>query len=109
MNLIQIIFDFFLILSCINLFVICDDFPSPRAAQASSLVNNKLYFFGGVFADNFTNEVWYLDLSNSFNLSVLPWHKDQGLPVAVAFASSCVSPIDNSSVFLIWWKHDTCL
>ncbi|RIB14216.1 hypothetical protein C2G38_1673973 [Gigaspora rosea] len=44
----------------------------------------------------------YLDLSNSFNLSVLPWHKEQeGLPVAVAFASSCVSPIDNSSVFLI--------
>ncbi|KAF0526950.1 galactose oxidase [Gigaspora margarita] len=31
---------------------------------------------------------------------MLPWHKDQGLPLAINYASSCVSPIDNS-VFLI--------
>ncbi|KAF0526946.1 galactose oxidase [Gigaspora margarita] len=102
MNLIQNIFDFFLILSFVNLFVICDDIPSPspRDSLASSLVNNKLYFFGGIGSE-LTNEVWYLDLSNSFNVSVPPWHKDKELPVAIAFASSCVSPIDNSLVFLI--------
>ncbi|KAF0526951.1 galactose oxidase [Gigaspora margarita] len=56
MNLIQSIFDCFLILSFVNLFVICDDFPL---------------------------------------------HKGKEMPLAVSFASSCVSPIDNSSVFLI--------
>ncbi|RIB14218.1 hypothetical protein C2G38_1674102 [Gigaspora rosea] len=101
MNLIQGIFGFFIILNFVNLFVICDDFPTPRGTQASSLVNNKLYFFGGSSGDNFTNEVWYLDLSNSFNVSLPPIHKGQEMPVAVSLASSCVSPIDNSSVFLI--------
>ncbi|KAF0526944.1 galactose oxidase [Gigaspora margarita] len=72
-----------------------------RVAQTSSLVNNKLYFFGGLSGDTFTNETWYLDLSNSFNVSMPPWHKGQETLVAVGFASSCVSPIDNSSVFLI--------
>ncbi|RIB12748.1 hypothetical protein C2G38_2199809 [Gigaspora rosea] len=46
---------------------------TPGSAQASSLVNNKLYFFGG----------------------------GQEMPVEVVFASSCVSPIDNSTIFLI--------
>ncbi|KAF0526945.1 galactose oxidase [Gigaspora margarita] len=101
MNLIQSIFNFFLTLSFVNLFVICDDVPSPRDAQTSSLVNNKLYFFGGSSVDNFTNHVWYLDLSNSFNVSVPPLYKGQEMLFAVSFASSCVSPIDNSSVFLI--------
>ncbi|KAF0538411.1 galactose oxidase [Gigaspora margarita] len=73
----------------------------PRYAQTSSFVNNKLYFFGGFIGDNVKNEVWYLDLSSSFNVSVPPWHKGQESPLAVNLASSCVSPIDNSSVFLI--------
>ncbi|KAF0526947.1 galactose oxidase [Gigaspora margarita] len=92
---------FVLILRYVNLFVICDDSPSPREAQTASLVNNKLYFFGGRdINNNPTNEVWYLDLSSPFNVSMLPWHKDQGLPLAINYASSCVSPIDNS-VFII--------
>ncbi|RIB12750.1 hypothetical protein C2G38_2041568 [Gigaspora rosea] len=102
MNFIQNIIYFFLILSHVNLFVIGDDYPSPRQDQTASLVNNKLYYFGGFSETNkdFINEVWYLDLSSPFNVSMPPWHKDQGLPPAINYASSCVSPIDNS-VFLI--------
>ncbi|KAF0526948.1 galactose oxidase [Gigaspora margarita] len=101
MNLIKNLIYFFLVLSHVNLFVISDDYPSSRWQQTASLVNNKLYYFGGIGEINYNsvNEVWYLDLSSPFNVSMPPWHKDQGLP-PIIYASSCVSPIDNS-VFLI--------
>ncbi|RIB14217.1 hypothetical protein C2G38_1673997 [Gigaspora rosea] len=102
MNFIQNIIYLFLILSHVNLFVIGDDYPSSREEQTASLVNNKLYYFGGFSETNndFINEVWYHDLSSPFNVSMPPWHKDQGFSPAISYASSCVSPIDNS-VFII--------
>ncbi|CAI2168470.1 3647_t:CDS:2 [Funneliformis geosporum] len=43
-------------------------------AHSSALVGNKLYFFGGERDDGFcTNEVFYLDASQSFNLVNPPW------------------------------------
>ncbi|CAI2194708.1 19075_t:CDS:2, partial [Funneliformis geosporum] len=49
--------------------------PEGRLSHYSVLVGNKLYFFGG-YVDNAkscTNQVFYLDLSQSFNLAVPPW------------------------------------
>ncbi|KAF0548085.1 galactose oxidase [Gigaspora margarita] len=72
----------------------------------------KLYFFGGDLsatdlyngnATNAINEVWYLDLSSSFNTTTPPWNKDVGMPLGYANGTSCVSPIDNS-VFLVGGK-----
>ncbi|RIB05655.1 hypothetical protein C2G38_2117871 [Gigaspora rosea] len=52
------------------------------------------------YASNVTNEVWYLDLSSSFNTATPPWNKDVGMPIGYFFGASCVIPIDNS-VFLV--------
>ncbi|RIB20759.1 hypothetical protein C2G38_1161037 [Gigaspora rosea] len=81
--------------------VICQDVPSPRREQASTLVGTRLYFFGGYTIINTSNEVWYLDLSSIFNIFTPPWHSDVAMPVGYNFGTSCLSPIDNSTVFLI--------
>ena len=91
---------FFIIFSTVYYFVICQNIPSPRFQQTSTLVGTRLYFFGG--ATSFTgasNEVWYLDLSSSFNTFTPPWHSDVAMPVEYNLGSSCLSPIDNSTVF----------
>ncbi|RIB01123.1 hypothetical protein C2G38_2231786 [Gigaspora rosea] len=45
----------------------------------------------------------YLDheLSNSFNISTPPWHSDIEMSVGYNLGTSCLSPIDNSTVFII--------
>ncbi|KAF0548079.1 galactose oxidase [Gigaspora margarita] len=90
------------------LFVNCQNIPNPRYEQTSSLIGNRLYFFGGDLstdykndsAANLTNEVWYLDLSSSFNTTTPPWRKDVGMQIGYNFGALCVSPIDNSG-FLV--------
>ncbi|KAF0549478.1 galactose oxidase [Gigaspora margarita] len=92
---------FFVIFSSRYFFVVCQNVPSPRCQQTSTLVGTRFYFFGGVTSLNTYNEVWYLDLSNSFNISTPPWHSDVAMPVAYNLGSSCLNPIDSSTVFLI--------
>ncbi|RIB14806.1 hypothetical protein C2G38_1622999 [Gigaspora rosea] len=83
-------------------FGICQNIPSPRREQTSTLVGTRLYFFGGnTIIGGGSNEVWYLDLSSSFSISKPPWHSDAAMPVGYNFGTSCLSPIDNSTVFLI--------
>ncbi|KAF0538900.1 galactose oxidase [Gigaspora margarita] len=82
-------------------FVICQNVPSPRRQQASTLVGTRLYFFGGGTSISTSNEVWYLDLSSSFNISTPPWHSDVAMPVGYTLGTSCLSHIDDSTVFLI--------
>ncbi|RIB17845.1 hypothetical protein C2G38_1394836 [Gigaspora rosea] len=83
-----------------------------RSGQTSVLVGTKLYFFGGKnlailnvnkVVSNITNEVWYLDLSNSslFDTATPIWYQDVGMPRGVIMATSCVSLTNNSAVFLI--------
>ncbi|CAI2184974.1 11743_t:CDS:2, partial [Funneliformis geosporum] len=49
--------------------------PEGRLAHSTVLVENKLYFFGGYVdnANTCTNQVFYLDLSQSFILTAPPW------------------------------------
>ncbi|KAF0548096.1 galactose oxidase [Gigaspora margarita] len=109
MNLFQNFQSFFLTIILLFPFVNCQNIPNPRYQQTSSLIGNRLYFFGGNIspivnnndnADNITNEIWYLDLSGSFNTATPPWNKDVGMPIGYVFSASCVSPIDNSA-FLV--------
>ncbi|RIB13387.1 hypothetical protein C2G38_1737405 [Gigaspora rosea] len=109
MNFFKNIQSFLLIIILLFSFVNCQNIPNPRCAQTSSLIGNRLYFFGGNLsttdynsdsASNNTNEVWYLDLSSSFNITTPPWNKDVGMPIGYILGASCVSPIDNS-VFLV--------
>ncbi|KAF0538916.1 galactose oxidase [Gigaspora margarita] len=92
---------FFVIFSSIYYFVICQNVPSSRREQTSILVGTKLYFFGGDTSIGESNEVWYLDLSSSFNVSTPPWHSDVAMPAGYNLGTSCLSPIDNSTVFLV--------
>ncbi|KAF0386119.1 galactose oxidase [Gigaspora margarita] len=91
---------FFVIFGSRYFFVICQDIPSPRREQASTLVGTRLYFFGGYTIISASNEVWYLDLSSLFNIFTPPWHSEVVMPVGYNFGTSCLSPIDNS-IFLI--------
>ncbi|KAF0549475.1 galactose oxidase [Gigaspora margarita] len=92
---------FFVIFVSRYLLVICQNVPSPRSQQTSTLVGTRLYFFGGAIPLSVSNEVWYLDLSSSFNVSTPPWHSDVVMTVRYSFGTSCLSPIDNSTIFLI--------
>ncbi|RIB20762.1 hypothetical protein C2G38_2178463 [Gigaspora rosea] len=93
---------FFDIFSSVYFFVICQNIPNPRREQTSTLVGTRLYFFGGNTSPTSTsNEVWYLELSSSFSISEPPWHSDAAMPVGNTFGTSCLSPIDNFTVFLI--------
>ncbi|KAF0458461.1 galactose oxidase [Gigaspora margarita] len=83
--------------------VVCQFVPDPRYAQTSTLLNSKIYFFGGgnTKESKFMDEMVYLDLA-SLNSSKPLWVKNPiGIPSAEILATSCISPIDKSTIFLI--------
>ncbi|KAF0511298.1 galactose oxidase [Gigaspora margarita] len=93
-------YNFFIIISIS--FVINQGIPDLRYKQASALAGTKLYFFGGWFTTTTASpEVWYLDLSNSLNTTTLTWYNDATMPLGYIYGSACVSPIDNTTVYLI--------
>ncbi|KAF0415898.1 galactose oxidase [Gigaspora margarita] len=70
----------------------------------NALVSTRFYFFGGfspIF--NVTNEVWYLDLSNSslFDTTIPTWYKDVEMPIGNFKGTACVSTTNDSAVFII--------
>ncbi|RIB23164.1 hypothetical protein C2G38_895865 [Gigaspora rosea] len=83
-------------------FVISQDIPDVRYEHSSALINDKLYFFGGVTdTTNSSNEVFYIDLSNKFDIFAPPFKKVSiGMPVGDNLGT-CVSSPDNSAIFLI--------
>ncbi|KAF0434568.1 galactose oxidase [Gigaspora margarita] len=78
------------------------DIPDGRYELSSALINDKLYFFGGATnATNSSNEVFYLDLSSTFDIFTPPFKKvSVGMPVGDNLGT-CVSSPDNSTIFLI--------
>src|SRR5688572_7367817 len=53
--------------------------PVGRLAHSSALAGNKLYFFGGVivvlpYGSTMFNEVFYLDVSQPFNMAEPQWY-----------------------------------
>ncbi|RIB24996.1 hypothetical protein C2G38_568041 [Gigaspora rosea] len=111
MRLFRFVLFTFLLSSHLHFLVTCLNVPSIRFGQTSALVGTKLYFFGGSFSTtnatlnpglSYSNEVWYLDLSNSslFNTAIPTWYKDAEMPVANFFDTSCVSPTNNSAIFI---------
>ncbi|KAF0380804.1 galactose oxidase [Gigaspora margarita] len=76
-------------------FVICQDIPNARFEHASALINAKLYFFGGATdATNSSNEVFYIDLSSTFDIFTPPFKKASiGMPVGDNLGT-CVSTPD---------------
>src|SRR6266511_922395 len=73
--------------------------PSPRYAESSEIIGDRLYVIGGqvstsgiVDSSTTSKEVIYLDLSNDFNSSSSPWvdySQLSPLPVLNSWAGSC--------------------
>ncbi|KAF0495066.1 galactose oxidase [Gigaspora margarita] len=94
----------FSFISYLLFFVNCQNVPYSRDDQMSALVGTRLYFFGGFSPIlNVTNEVWYLDLSNSslFDTATPTWYKDVGMPIGNFDGTACVSTTNDSNVFII--------
>jgi N-acetylneuraminic acid mutarotase len=78
--------------------------PVGRRAHSSILVGTKLYFFGGVNDANlFLDEVFYLDVSSTFNTMSPPW-VDLTASAKIPFKSgyATVSLIDNNNDPIIY-------
>src|SRR5215204_4234388 len=74
--------------------------PTARWSHSSVLVENKLYFFGGVLNSNTigSSEVFYLDLSQPFNIQTPPWNDltpSAGIPFKSSWAAASLSNINN--------------
>ncbi|KAF0557942.1 galactose oxidase [Gigaspora margarita] len=77
--------------------------PDGRFGQASVLIGDKLYFFGGnTMNPSITNQVFYLNLSSSFNTLLPPWSQITISPIPILLVSTipCLST-DGSTVFLV--------
>src|SRR5438045_2989964 len=69
--------------------------PIERLGHSSVLVGDRLYFFGGERPDIYSNEVFYLNLSQSFDVGNPPWN-DLTPKAAISFGSSfATSALDN--------------
>jgi N-acetylneuraminic acid mutarotase len=81
--------------------------PARRYAHSSILVRNKLYFLGGgsgtaSLGGICSNEVFYLDVTQSFNVEVPPWNvltSNSGIPFRSCWGT--VSLVDNQTIYLI--------
>src|SRR5687767_3913175 len=76
--------------------------PVGRLAHTSVLVENKIYFFGGVLDNGFcSNEVFYLDVSQPFNMGAPQWNdltQNSGLPFKSCWATASSS--DQKTIYL---------
>src|SRR6266498_3609247 len=80
--------------------------PLGRLAHSSVLVENKLYFFVGVYDDGTSsNEVFYLDVSQQFNIR-LPTFIDitttSGMPFRSSWGTFLLSDINNEQIIYLF-------
>ncbi|KAF0446584.1 galactose oxidase [Gigaspora margarita] len=84
--------------------VTCQFIPDPRQYQTSVLIGTRLFSFGGYSGKpEYTKETVILDLSKSFYTSHPTWSRDTKgtAPLSSEFSTSCLSPIDTSTVYII--------
>ncbi|CAG8690195.1 11947_t:CDS:2, partial [Dentiscutata heterogama] len=89
--------------------------PEARYAHSATLVNNKLYFFGGQISEinqgqelfHIYDELFYLDVSSSFNIESPSWTDltaSKNVPVRSSWSTSSVGfgiKSDKSTIYLI--------
>jgi N-acetylneuraminic acid mutarotase len=90
----------------IYLFLEIESFtPISRLAHSSVLVENKLYFFGGVLNDSFcSNEVFYLDVSQTFNIQAPLWNDitpNAGIPFRIGWGTTSLNDINNKQTIYL--------
>ncbi|CAG8494163.1 10428_t:CDS:2, partial [Acaulospora morrowiae] len=77
--------------------------PKARYAHTSVLAGDRLYFLGGYVDGGPSSELFYLDLSDSFNTESLPWvdlTNTHSIPVKSSWAAATISG-DGVSICLI--------
>ncbi|RHZ86442.1 hypothetical protein Glove_51g86 [Diversispora epigaea] len=82
--------------------ILCYD-PPKRAGHDSVIINNRLLVLAGEKnQSSYTYELFYLDLSMSFDNTNLPWTliPDGNLPINNRFSTAIVG-LDNSTIFQI--------
>src|SRR5688572_20727570 len=63
--------------------------PAGRSGHSSVLVGDKIYFFGGELDENRnSDEIFYLDVSESFEMESPPWVQLTGIPFGSSWARS---------------------
>jgi N-acetylneuraminic acid mutarotase len=92
----------------IYLFVEIESFtPAGRHAHSSVLVGNKLYFLGGLSdaVNDYTNEVFYLDVSKPFNTQAPPWNdltQSARIPFKSSWATASLSNVNNEQTIYLF-------
>jgi N-acetylneuraminic acid mutarotase len=96
----------------IHLFLEIESFaPVGRYSHSSVLVENKLYFFGGDLPNSevtdyeISNEVFYLDVSQPFNIQDPPWNdltSSAGIPFKSIWAAASLSNINNEKIIYLF-------
>ncbi|CAG8723349.1 13337_t:CDS:2, partial [Racocetra fulgida] len=75
--------------------------PASRIYQGSVIIENKIYFLGGLNIANVgTSDLFYLDISSPFSTENLRWSNLAPIPVKSAFSPSCLGGSNNSTIFL---------
>jgi N-acetylneuraminic acid mutarotase len=76
--------------------------PAGRLGHSSILVGNKIYFIGGVSNTyQILNEVFYLDLSQSFNVANPPWTQvPNSPPFGSVLATVALDNSNNADLYL---------
>ncbi|CAG8644397.1 3944_t:CDS:1, partial [Acaulospora colombiana] len=78
--------------------------PTARVGSTQNLIGTKLYFAGGFtgLTQPYSNDFFYLDLSNSFQIDNPPWVSlSASVPISPTYSTSITSPLDNSTIYLI--------
>jgi N-acetylneuraminic acid mutarotase len=91
----------------IYLFLEIESFtPIGRFVHSSVLVENKLYFFGGEIGGIFcSNEVFYLDVSQPFNIQAPLWNDitpNAGIPFRSCWGTASLSNINNEQTIYLF-------
>src|SRR5437588_8924799 len=91
----------------IYLFLEVESFtPAGRLTHSSVLAGNKLYFLGGVLDSEFcSNEVFYLDVSQPFNIAAPQWYDltpNAGIPFRSCLGTASSSSINNKQTIYLF-------
>ncbi|CAB4385365.1 unnamed protein product [Rhizophagus irregularis] len=75
--------------------------PVGRIGHSSILIGNKIYYFGGITDVGASlNDVFYLDLSQPFNVANPPWIKITDIPFGSSWGSVALDNSNNTEVYL---------
>ena len=107
-------FYLFLILFIHPFFEVDTFTPLARRVHSSVLVENKLYFLGGVISEAIiiesgSNEVFYLDVSQQFNIAFPPFidvTANEKIPFRSSWGTVLLSDINNEQTIFLFGGYN---